>query len=56
MIDAFRFDFAHYNTSLNNDNKKNYLNEFSIFHELLTQKPNNTYLYKAYADPPTVTS
>lgn len=56
VIDAFRFDFAYYNTSLDNENKKNYLNEFTIFHELLTERPNNTYLFKAYADPPTVTS
>ena len=53
VIDALRFDFANFN--LDTDSELPYRNKLSIFHELISRKPQNARLYHFIADPPTTT-
>lgn len=52
LIDAFRYDFALYNESID---EEYYLNKMPIISKILNTKPDNTRLYKFVADPPTTT-
>lgn len=55
VIDALRYDFAHYNKSLKEDELLPFHNRLTIFDELLTTVPNNSLLFKFIANPPTTT-
>lgn len=52
LIDAFRYDFALYNESVQ---EEYYLNKIPIINKLITTQPDSTRLYKFIADPPTTT-
>jgi phosphatidylinositol glycan class O len=61
VIDALRFDFTVYNETLADLSKTNpsltpyYINKLPIFHEMLTQEPHNSMLFRVRADAPTTT-
>ncbi|PFX20099.1 GPI ethanolamine phosphate transferase 3 [Stylophora pistillata] len=53
IIDALRYDFALYNTSL--DDALPYQNKLKVIHEVLLSSPRHGALFKFVADPPTTT-
>ena len=56
IIDALRYDFVAYNTTLTeSDDELPFQNKFTFLHELLEKKPTNSRLLKFVADPPTTT-
>jgi len=55
VVDALRYDFVEYNTSLENDKRLPYQNQMPVFHQLLDRFPNNSRLFKFLAHPPTTT-
>ena len=56
LIDALKYDFLKYNTSLSNKQEiPPFKNKFLTVHQLLNRHPNNARLYKFIADPPTTT-
>lgn len=67
IIDALRFDFVYFNTSLNDNmdsssrggssssSRDYYHNKMRIVHELIEKQPSQARLFKFLADPPTVT-
>ncbi|XP_070543027.1 GPI ethanolamine phosphate transferase 3-like [Ptychodera flava] len=55
VIDALRFDFTVYNTSVEEDQLLPFQNKLPTMHKLLTEKPVNSRLYRFLADPPTTT-
>ncbi|XP_041373818.1 GPI ethanolamine phosphate transferase 3-like [Gigantopelta aegis] len=56
LIDALKYDFLNYNTSLRNELElPAFKNKFPMVHQLLNRHPNNARLYKFIADPPTTT-
>ncbi|XP_076443343.1 GPI ethanolamine phosphate transferase 3, catalytic subunit-like [Babylonia areolata] len=54
IIDALRYDFLAYNTSLKSDVPL-YKNKLKYVHQMCTKHPKHTRLYKFIADPPTTT-
>ena len=56
IIDALRYDFAYYNSTLAEaKDELPYHNKLKVIHELLTERPMNSRLLKFVADPPTTT-
>ncbi len=55
IIDALRYDFAEFNSSISPDEALPYQNKLKVIHELLKKKPQNSRLMKFVADPPTTT-
>lgn len=53
IIDALRYDFALYNTSL--DDASPYQNKLKAIHEVLVNSPQHGALFRFVADPPTTT-
>lgn len=54
VIDALKYDFIAYNSSLSVDELP-YKNKFKTIYSLLNNRPLNTRLYRFMADPPTTT-
>ncbi|KAI8483307.1 hypothetical protein Bbelb_389110 [Branchiostoma belcheri] len=55
IVDALRYDFATYNTSLAPGVALPFQNKLPVLHELLTSRPESAALFKFLADPPTTT-
>jgi len=55
VIDALRFDFAHFEENLKPEENKPYKNKLTAINDLMQQYPQNAKLYKFMADPPTTT-
>ena len=55
VIDALRYDFVAYNSSIDISVELPYQNKLKMLNELLERKPQNTRLYHFWADPPTTT-
>ncbi|XP_013403091.1 GPI ethanolamine phosphate transferase 3 [Lingula anatina] len=55
IIDALRFDFAYYNTSIIKGQELPFENKLKIIHEKLIHSPQKSRLYRFIADPPTTT-
>lgn len=55
VIDALKYDFMLFNSSLADHTAQYYENKLPVFHELLQRKPLNSRLFKFLADPPTTT-
>jgi len=55
VIDALRYDFMLFNSSLKDSEQQPFQNHMKIVNEVLTNKPKNSRLYKFIADPPTTT-
>ncbi|XP_064608437.1 LOW QUALITY PROTEIN: GPI ethanolamine phosphate transferase 3-like [Liolophura sinensis] len=55
VIDALRYDFMLFNSSLADDTAQYFENKLPVLYELLQRKPLNSRLYKFVADPPTTT-
>lgn len=55
VIDALKYDFGVYNTSLTEKTAAPFQNNLKIIHELRETAPTHTRLYKFIADPPTTT-
>lgn len=55
IIDALRYDFALYNSNLDDDNALPYQNKLKVIHEVLASSPQHGALFKFVADPPTTT-
>ena len=55
IIDALRYDFAFYNTSLDDQDALPYQNKLNIIHEVLENSPQHGALFRFVADPPTTT-
>lgn len=55
VIDALRYDFASFNDSVPKGEELPFQNKLPIFNELLVQKPQQSRLYRFWADPPTTT-
>ncbi|XP_077989411.1 GPI ethanolamine phosphate transferase 3, catalytic subunit-like [Glandiceps talaboti] len=55
VIDALRFDFTVYNSTLTENQLLHFQNKLPIMHKLMEEKPLHTRLYKFLADPPTTT-
>jgi len=56
IIDALRFDFFHYNKSIENQEQYPYQNKFKKLNKILEKEHENYILFKAHADAPTVTT
>jgi len=55
IIDALRFDFVYFNTSLKSNETNFYHNQLGVVHDLIQKAPDKARLFKFLADPPTVT-
>nr|CAD7459859.1 unnamed protein product [Timema tahoe] len=55
IIDALKFDFMDYNITLQETEAQAFQNKFTVVHELISSRPNNSKLFKFIADPPTTT-
>lgn len=55
IIDALRYDFALYNTSVEEQNALPYQNKLKVIHEVLENSPQHGALFRFVADPPTTT-
>ncbi|MPC12532.1 GPI ethanolamine phosphate transferase 3 [Portunus trituberculatus] len=55
IIDALRYDFAHYNASLKDEDALPYQNKMPVFGEMVKQYPRQAQLSPFMADPPTTT-
>nr|CAD7577302.1 unnamed protein product [Timema californicum] len=55
IIDALKFDFMDYNITLQENEAQAFQNKFTVVHELISSRPNNSKLFKFIADPPTTT-
>ena len=55
IIDALRYDFALYNTSVEEQNALPYQNKLKVIHEVLKNSPQHGALFRFVADPPTTT-
>uniref|UniRef100_A0A1B6K3N9 Uncharacterized protein n=3 Tax=Homalodisca liturata TaxID=320908 RepID=A0A1B6K3N9_9HEMI len=55
LIDALRYDFAHYNENLTESETPPFKNKLKVINELLTNNPGHARLFKFIADPPTTT-
>nr|CAD7395860.1 unnamed protein product [Timema cristinae] len=55
IIDALKFDFMDYNITLQENETQAFQNKFTVVHELISSRPNNSKLFKFIADPPTTT-
>ena len=55
LVDAFRYDFALWNVSLDASQTLPYQNRMPNLHNLQTHSAKNAKLFKIYADPPTTT-
>lgn len=55
IIDALRYDFAHFNVSLRKDDATPYLNKMPVFREIMDAKPKEAMLVPFIADAPTTT-
>ena len=55
VIDALRYDFATFNSSVKTASELPYQNKLKVIRELLRKKPDQSRLYKFVADPPTTT-
>lgn len=55
IIDALRYDFALYNTSVDEQNALPYHNKLKVIHEVLENSPQHGALFRFVADPPTTT-
>ncbi|XP_064621054.1 GPI ethanolamine phosphate transferase 3-like [Lineus longissimus] len=55
IIDALRYDFVKYNSSLPENNALPFQNKLPFIHDLMKESPQNGRLYKFIADPPTTT-
>ena len=55
IVDALRYDFAAYQSSVKSGTELPYQNKLKVFRELLRKKSDQTRLYKFIADPPTTT-
>lgn len=55
IIDALRYDFAHFNVSLRKDDATPYLNKMPVFRDLMDAKPKEAMLVPFIADAPTTT-
>ena len=55
LVDAFRYDFAVWNSTLDPSESLPYQNRMPYLHQLLTHSSDNAKLFKIYADPPTTT-
>lgn len=54
IIDALRFDFvAKQNNNNNNNNLKTYHNRLTSLHEMASQHPDHSFLFRFIADSPT---
>lgn len=54
LIDALRYDFIHYNSSLTRD-VPSYINKMPNMKHFIHDRPQNTKLFRFVADPPTTT-
>ena len=55
IIDALRYDFALYNTSVEEQDALPYQNKLKVIHEVLENSPQHGALFRFVADPPTTT-
>ena len=55
IIDALRYDFALYNTSVEEQDTLPYQNKLKVIHEVLENSPRHGALFRFVADPPTTT-
>lgn len=55
IIDALRYDFALYNTSVEEQDALPYQNKLKVIHEALENSPQHGALFRFVADPPTTT-
>jgi len=55
IIDALRYDFALYNTSVDEQDALPYQNKLKVIHEVLENSPQHGALFRFVADPPTTT-
>lgn len=55
LVDALKYEFGVYNTSLDATTALPFQNNLRIIHELTQSAPTHTRLYKFVADPPTTT-
>ena len=55
IIDALRYDFALYNTSVEEQDALPYQNKLTVIHEVLENSPQHGALFRFVADPPTTT-
>lgn len=55
IIDALRYDFAQYNTSIEEQAALPYQNKLKVIHEVLENSPQHGVLFRFVADPPTTT-
>jgi phosphatidylinositol glycan class O len=53
LVDALRFDFAHYDEE--NLKPQNFQNKLKVIHEALNTQPQHSRLFEFIADPPTAT-
>lgn len=54
LVDALRYDFVLYNSSIESD-ATFYINKMTNVRDFLNQRPQNTKLFRFIADPPTTT-
>ncbi|XXQ35456.1 GPI ethanolamine phosphate transferase 3 [Plasmodiophora brassicae] len=55
VVDALRFDFAHYDQDLDHDEHLNFRNRLKLFERISSTSPEHGRLYVFEADPPTTT-
>lgn len=55
LVDALKYDFGVYNSSLEPGSGAPFQNNLKVIHELQKTAPSHTRLYKFIADPPTTT-
>ena len=55
IIDALRYDFALYNSSVDELKALPYQNKLKVIHEVLENSPQHGALFRFVADPPTTT-
>ncbi|KAJ9576014.1 hypothetical protein L9F63_007114, partial [Diploptera punctata] len=55
VIDALKYDFVHFNSSLKEAEILPYHNRLTVINDLLLKEPNHSRLFKFIADPPTTT-
>lgn len=55
LVDALKYEFGVYNSSLDEASALPFQNKLRIIHELRESAPSHTRLYKFVADPPTTT-
>ncbi|XP_054748471.2 GPI ethanolamine phosphate transferase 3-like [Lytechinus pictus] len=55
LIDALRYDFTLFNTSLPSSEAAPFQNKMPVIHETVTNFPEQSILFKSLADPPTTT-